>query len=252
MPPPPDPTPDPLIETLKSLARQADSRAIESSLAASDPRRAAEALSTAQLDLYWIHKDIPAVLILSHSGIAHLLKLAEQSPGDPSADAPGLPHFGHYAKALAFNLASFTWPGWAEPGITLTPAHIAAGYQAARLNLRLAEELKRPEKAKAKAHWLLGAHQLSAAEFAPASDSFRTAKTHAAQTDDPLLPQMLDGYLLLAHLLTAPQNGEARRDFDSAVTALRNQASEDAREYATQLTSAFAVLWKSPNASPPR
>ncbi len=242
MHPPPDPTPDPLIETLKSLARQADSRAIESSLAASDPQRAAEALSTVQLDLYWTHKDIPAVVTLSGAGIAHLLKLDQQSSGDH--------HFGNHAKALAFNLGSFTWPGWAEPGITLTPAAIAAGLEAARLSLRLAEELNRPEKAKAKAHWLLGAHQLSAAEFVPASNSFRTGKSHAAKTDDPLLAQMLDGYLLLTHLLTDPENPQARRDFDSAITTLREENSEDAREYANQLTTALTALSKRPNETP--
>jgi hypothetical protein len=236
MPPPSDP----LLETLKSLARQADSRAIEASLAASDPHRAAEALATAQRDLYWTDKDIPAIVALSHAGIAHLLKIARQSP----EDTPEVARAGHEAKALAFNLGSFTWPGWAEPGIVLTPADIAAGLEAARLNLRLAEEFNRPEKAKAKAHWLLGAHQLSAADFASAADSFRTGKTHAAQTDDPMLIQMLDGYLLLTHLLADPQNEQARGDFDAAVTALRKSDSEDTREYANQLTTALAALSK--------
>jgi hypothetical protein len=232
--------PDPLLETLKSLARKADSRAIEASLAASDPERAAEALATAQRDLYWTDKDIPAVVTLSRAGIAHLLKIARQSP----EDTPEANRAGHEAKALAFNLGSFTWPGWAEPGITLTPADIAAGFEAARLNLRLAEELHRPEKAKAKAHWLLGAQQLSAADFASAADSFRIGKTHAAQSDDPMLARMLDGYLLLTHLLADPPNEQARRDFDAAVTALRKSGSEDSREYANQLTTALAALSK--------
>jgi hypothetical protein len=230
------PPPDPLLETLKSHARRTDSRAIEASLAASDPQRAAEALATAQRELYWTHKGIPAVVTLSGAGIAHLLKIARQSP-----EAAGA---GHEAKALAFNLGSFTWPGWAEPGITLTPADIAAGFEAARLNLRLAEEFNRPEKAKAKAHWLLGAHQLSAADFASAANSFRTGKSHAARSDDPSLGEMLDGYLRLTHVLADPQNEQARRDFDAAVTALRNASSEDAREYANQLTIALAALPK--------
>jgi hypothetical protein len=230
--------PDPLLETLKSHARRGDSGAIEASLVASDPHRAAEALATAQRDLYWTHKDISAVVTLSRAGIAHLLKIAQQSPENtPEADRAG-----HEAKALAYNLGSFTWPGWAEPGIVLTPADIVAGFEAARLNLRLAEELHRPEKAKAKAHWLLGAHQLSAADFASAADSFRTGKTHAAQSDDPMLGEMLDGYLLLTHVLADPQNEQARRDFDAAVMALRNASFEDAREYANQLTTVLAAL----------
>jgi len=54
----------------------------------------------------------------------------------------------------------------------------------------------------------------------------------------------------LTHVLAAPQNEQARGDFDAAVTALRNSDSEDAREYAIQLTAALAALSKPPNDPP--
>jgi hypothetical protein len=228
--------PENLLESVKSVAARGDARGVEELLAGSDATRAAEALATAQRYLYWTHKDVPAVVTVSRAGIAYLLQSSQRLGGAEASD------LRHEAKALAYNLGSFMWPGWSEPGIALSAADVAAGFEAARLNLRLAEELSRPEKAKAKAYWLLGAHQLAVAEYGPASESFRSGKTHAGRTDDPSLGRMLDGYLLLTRVLSEPGNAEARRDFDSAVSGLKEDSSEDAREYGNQLTTALAAF----------
>jgi hypothetical protein len=227
-------TPDDLVESLKSLARLGDSAAIEALLAQSDPRQAVNGLASAQRDLYWIDKNVPAMVIVSRAGIKHLLKSVDRSPEAEDA--------GHHAKALAYNLGSFTWPGWNEPGIVLSAADVGAGLEASGLNLRLADELNRPEKAKAKAYWLLGAHQLAASAYVSASESFCSGKPHAERSDDTSLGPMLDGYLLLTRVLSEPGNGQTRREFDSSLSRLRSDGTEDRREYANQLTTALTAL----------
>ncbi len=60
---------------------------------------------------------------------------------------------GH-AKAISYNLASFSWPGWDEQEIELCVSDIAMELDAAKLNLRLTIELKRGAGPMRKAHWL--------------------------------------------------------------------------------------------------
>ncbi len=207
-------------------------------LTTQDPQHAAEIYLQAQLDSYWQRKSLPAVIALSHAGIQHALGAAVRTR-DPEASAA----LRGSAMALAYNLASFTWPGWNEPDILLTPADIALGRDAAHLNLRLAEERQALPRAKANAHWILGAHELAAGKLARAAAAFQAGKSHAAEGDDPLLTQMLEGYLLLTDVLTRqPPNPGAKRLFEAHLSALHEEGSEDAREYATQLSTALSVF----------
>jgi len=65
------------------------------------------------------------------------------------------------AKGLAYDVGSLTWPGWEEPGIDPTPEDLAFGRECARLNLRLAIELKKPALKISMAYWLVGADALA-------------------------------------------------------------------------------------------
>ena len=80
------------------------------------------------------------------------------------------------AKALAYDIGSFTWPGWEEPRISPTADELAAGRDCARLNLRLAIELQKPPERVSMAHWLLGAHALAARDFDLAEKEFQLAQ----------------------------------------------------------------------------
>ena len=60
---------------------------------------------------------------------------------------------GH-AKAISYNLASFSWLEWDEQRIELSVSDIAMELDAAKLNLRLAIKLKRGAGPMRKAHWL--------------------------------------------------------------------------------------------------
>jgi hypothetical protein len=148
------------------------------------------------------------------------------------------------AKHLAYNLASFTWPGWNQEGITITVSDLVVGLEAARLNFRLAEELARPDKAKANALWMLGAQQLAAEDFQTAAQTFLRGKSHAHQANETSIERMLHGYAMLARLLAEPTNGVAHTNFQDALTSLKADGSSDAVEYANQLTVALAVFEK--------
>jgi multidrug efflux pump subunit AcrA (membrane-fusion protein) len=105
-------------------------------------------------DAYWRQRDIDSVVRIAERA----LDAAEQA--DDAALAA--------IKAIAYDLASFTWPGWGEPGIRLDAAHRAVGLAAARRNLELARRLERPPLPTSRAHWLLGAHLWAAGDLAAA------------------------------------------------------------------------------------
>src|SRR4051794_17432075 len=89
------------------------------------------------MDAYWKAKDLNGAVALLIDGIACGQAAAKANPAEATQILGTV-------KAMAFNLASFTWPGWDEQGITITPEQLAAGRQAAELNYQLALELNRP------------------------------------------------------------------------------------------------------------
>ena len=166
-----------------------DADAIAAQLAASNsPAAAIDRLDTELRDAYWKAKDLPRVVAMGRAGIAYAKAQAASARLD--SDREG---FLQRAKTLAYNVASFTWPGWAEFGIVITPGDLAFGFECAETNLRLAIELNRPPGRVADAHWLVGAHHLGRHDWPAAEASFRKA---IAAHDSPLMR----GYLLLARL----------------------------------------------------
>src|SRR5688500_10487115 len=115
-------------------------------------------LAKRAMDIYWKQKDLAVTVALLLEGIAKGQAAAAVNPADATQILGTV-------KAMAFNLASFTWPGWDEAGITITPQQMALGRDAADLNYQLALELNRPPDKVAAAHWLVGAHALAAGEF---------------------------------------------------------------------------------------
>jgi len=125
---------------------------------------------------------------------------------------------------VAYNVGSFTWPGWGE-GPAIERHHLAAGLAAAKLNLELALGF---ERGVASAGWLVGAHQLAAGRRSDAAASFRSAVDAAEDRASELL---FGGYVAIAE-------GEPMRD------VLREELSglEDGRFYLDQLDTAARVF----------
>jgi len=230
-------TAEELVTLVTEMLGRADRYAAIELLGRHDPQLAAEVYEKLQLDLYWKQKNLPATVAFSQAGIQHSLTAAGKATDDAAARS-----LRGAAKHLAYNLASFTWPGWNEPGIVITESDLAIGLEAARLNVRLAEELDRPEKARANALWTLGAQQLAAGDHSQAAETFGRAQSHAIRADAPALVQMLEGYVLMSHSLAQPADGNGR--FEIFVDSLRADGTQEAKEYAEQLSVAMTVFQK--------
>jgi len=95
-------------------------------------------------------KDVPLMVMFGRAGISYSLeqaRVAEKTDEDAANKLKG------YAKSIAYNLGANTWPGWNDKGIFIDNSSKKAGLDAARLNLRLAIDLKRNDEVLGNAHW---------------------------------------------------------------------------------------------------
>ncbi len=199
-------------------------------------------------DAYWKHKNLPLATTLATAGIHFCLTHAHHAHLTP--DPSLATSLKSSAKALAYNLASFTWPGWDEPGISPTPADIALGHEAAKLNLRLALELQKPPDKIRNAHWLLGAHLLAA----PTPDHLQHAliQFQRALPPDPSNPTappdpdhpLYQGYILLTQLLL--QHPTAEQQWTTHLDTLQSTPNEANQFALTQLTTARRIFQPAP------
>lgn len=164
--------------------------------AAGDPVATARAHHALIRDLYWKKKNLPSVVAVACAGIAGGLRASLDHTGESIE-----PELLGIAKGMAYDLGSFTWPGWDEPGIAIGPTDLALGREAANLNLRLAVELLRGDLAISRAHWLVGAHQLAAGECGNARVSFAQAEPLARTAGKPAEALLATAYIRLAEAL---------------------------------------------------
>ena len=145
-----------------------------------EPKAVARAYNDVTRDLYRTRRDLPAFVVVSRQGIEYLLVKAAEVE---RSDAVLAEELRGAAKTMAYNLAANTWPGWNQPGIRITPADLEAGMEAARLNLRLAIDLKRGPDPMFNAHWVIGALELARGRHAEAIASYEQARKIAAESN---------------------------------------------------------------------
>ena len=205
--------------------------AVEQGRSALDAARLYHAVSGA---VYYQRKDVRSMISLSRAGIHRALVEADRIAESDEEAAAVL--YGE-AKAIAYDLGANLWPGWQDEGIELSPADLATGLEAARLNLKLAEQLERPPLPRCNAHWLLGAQLLAGGKCGSAAEHFELARQQAAAADRPEYVQMAAGYAAIARLKQDSDRSAAVAEFDAAVGTLREFKSEDATFFAKQLES---------------
>jgi hypothetical protein len=191
-----------------------------------------DAINKRAMDVYWKSKDLNAAVALLLDGIARGQLAAKDKPAEATQILSAV-------KAMAFNLASFTWPGWDEQGITISAEQLAAGRHAAELNYRLALELNRPADKVAMAHWMVGAHALAAGEH---DEALRQFTMYREKATDDANRYLADGYAAITTLA-------ARRDgataYEQAIARLNALESQDGKFFAQQLQTARKVFLKS-------
>ena len=191
------------------------------------------------LDCYHRAKSIEQVLHVGSAGIHYCLASAQELDGKDDAAARA---FRYAAKRMATNVASFTWPGWDEPGIVISQAQMQQGLLYARYSVRQLHELDPTAAQRAYSYWFLGAHLMAGGQYAEAQAVFESALTHNQEHgDDPEGRLMLAGYIGLTKLLAGHvECGETA--LNAAVCAIKARGSDDAQFYAEQLLTARAVF----------
>lgn len=190
---------DPVVAEVQRLLHTRDSFAAAEYLEAEgDPKTVSLRYHRVMNDLYKKQHDLPAVVSVARFGIHYCVSRAQGLPEAPAAELRSL------GKTMAYNLAAFTWAGWDDASIHPTASDEATGLDAARLNLRLAIELKRGPGPLLNAHWMLGAHQLGLGKFSEAIRSFEQAAEFARQDKNRGGELMAQGYVLLTQLMQGP------------------------------------------------
>lgn len=181
------------------------SEAIEMVASTLGPEEAAKTFLELNKEFYWKRKDLPSSVRAGLAGMQFGLAAARQFPEQAY-------ELRSTAKGCAFNVASFTWPGWDEPGFTIGQFEIAIGNDAARTNLRLAEMLQKGHVPIGRAHWLVGAFDLALNKLDSAIREFSVAYDLLRQVDPGPETQMVDGYRELAHHLNGDAGAKNRLD----------------------------------------
>jgi len=228
---------DLFVNEIQELLRVGDSfAAMEHIQRQGTPLEVAARYQSLVSNLYWKAHDLPAVVVIGRAGIIYCLGQSMAA----GVSCESVEKLRSVAKGLAYDVGSFTWPGWEEPGINPTPEELAVGRDCARLNLRLAIELKKPPDRLSMAHWLIGAHALVSRDFELAEKEFQRAQDVLPTSDAAAMAMVFSnmGYLAVTRLCRNPSDSVAQARFDEIIAQLSAQKNKDADAYLSQLLSA--------------
>jgi hypothetical protein len=200
---------------------------------AADPATLGAGFRQALRDAYWTKRDLGLVVTIAHAGFGATMAAAAREPDDTRAHA-----LRSDAKALCYDLASFTWRGWGEPDLEIAPGQEAAGLDAAHENLRLARCLGRGDLPESRALWMLGAQLLSAGDHPGARAHFVEAAVAAQRAGAADEAALAETFAALVDVL-ADEPGASER-LERRLSDLRS--SETGEAFAGQVTTAFAVF----------
>lgn len=208
-------------------------------LGVGDTQAVAVSFENLILDCYHKAKSIEQVLHFASAGVHFCLAAALTLEGNDDAAAREL-RFA--AKRMATNAASFTWPGWDEPGVTISPEQMQQGLLYARFSVRQLHELDPTAEQLAFTYWFLGAQLIAHRQYTDAQEAFAAAHGYnQEQGDDPAGRFMLEGYMGLAALLGG-QSASGEAALNAAIAVLHALESDDAQYYAEQLLNARGVF----------
>jgi hypothetical protein len=186
---------------------------------------------------YWDQKDIGRCVTYGRAGVQlGLVEGRRVAKTDPELSEQLLGQ----AKAVSYNLASFAWPGWGEEGIVLSPSDISMGFDAAKLNLRLAIELKRGADPMGKAHWMLGAYYLAVEDPEAAKEQFGIAADFEREASPEGKGLLSEGYRVVTDLIAQPDESKLSAELAQIQDQLRKL--EDGAFFADQLSTALRVF----------
>ncbi|RYX85035.1 hypothetical protein EON83_07245 [bacterium] len=167
--------------------------------------------------IYWDKKDLVGVVAVSLFGLSLGWRIANSLDGEEETSV-----IFSITKAIAYNLASFTWPGWDESGIQIGHTDLTIGLSAAKINLRLAHELNKGNLPLARANWMLAAHYLAQKEYTHAERNFALSATHALEADEQAEVLLAEGFQVLTLLLAGlRESGASEKRLNEVKEKLR-------------------------------
>jgi tetratricopeptide (TPR) repeat protein len=193
-------------------------------------------------DLYFKKHDIPRMILMGQAGIRYCLSAS--AAAEKNGTAEDATRLKGIAKEISYNLSVNTWPAWEDEGIVITRSDQRIGLDAARLNLRLAGELKRSPDKVGGAWWLIGVHEIALGEHEKAIKTLQQASESHRTAKQPDFEQMCVGYVAIARLEKDRSDTTAGKQLNDAVAALKQLDTEDAKFFARQLISVNAFFAK--------
>lgn len=214
-------------------------RAIEYICTLGEPEAVMTVFELVTRDLYWEKKDLTAAMAMGRAAIQFGLTSSQKIEG---RDRKVAYRVRSQAKSIAYDLASFSWPGWDEAGIEIDAADLIFGQDAAKTNLRLAVSLRKGDLPMSRAFWVLGAHHLAVDKLQGARKAFVEGIKFATAAEAKEFELLLRGYVYLVDMLQKPDNKELPVEFDFIKSELAR--SQDGRFYSDQLETAYRVFFE--------
>jgi len=229
-----------ILAQVKQLLQDADSyKAIEFISKQGEPLEVSKRYSDLVNDFYWKEKALPHVVTLARAGI-HYSLIKSQELVD--SDLLKANEVRDVARVISYNLASYTWPGWDEEGIVITEGDLAVGLEAAKLNLRLVEELELGLMSQSMANWGLGAMHMALRQYDEAISAFESSMEDALLDEAREFELMNLGYIGIAKILNGSTRDEGQTQLDEAVAELEKLGTEDSDHFLGQLKTSLKVF----------
>ena len=226
-----------MLEDVLKIYREQDRFAAIEHIHLSPPLEIVQAYDEVARHLYWQEKDLRGAVAFSCAGIQAGLALAL---GPQNAEI--ISELRSKAKAMAFNLASFVWPGWNEPRIEIEPGDLKLGLDAAKTNQRLATELDKGDLPLARAHWSVGSMQMALNNQTAARQSFIQSAEYARKAGENGEALLSDGYAALAGILHNPDEAVYQTDLETVKQHLTGEEHGD--DFIVQIDTAAKVFTK--------
>jgi hypothetical protein len=212
--------------------------AIEAMARDADVAGAAKLFHDCMKTLYWKRRDLSRCIVIGLAGVTFAMTRAIDA--DAKNEAELAYKLRSAAKAMCYDIASFTWNGWDEPGIAIGKAELAIGLDAAKANLRLAHELNKGDLPLSRAYWMLAGHQLSAGDRDAARLSYLEGEKHADAAESRPDALLARAFATLVDVLARPGDSGRRSQMDATLVELGGE--RDGQAFVRQVHAAERVF----------
>ncbi len=137
------------------------------------------------------------------------------------------------ARKVAFNIASFTWPGWGDLG-DISHQNQELGRSAARYALELEEQYDTPSM---EVLWMNGAHELNVRNYDHAREFFLQAESVADNEELKCMPRT---WIALTEYIHEAADVHKEK-LNHALEQLRTKDEKNGNFYAEQISAALQV-----------